>query len=887
MPERQLPGLELTGFWDLGSDNWNVGMDSNLRRLSAVVGARVVSRVTSLPATPGALSVYIVPIGATNENKIALWDGPSGSEGWVYLDPQPGWHFYVVDEGINVQWTGTGWVQFAAGGSGGGGGGGASPGAQLYFEAQQATGQTINATTATLVFDNIIDNDDSLFNAADNTIRIPAAQGGRTSLIDCQTRHTGDDTGVVETTLEKSTDGGVTWNPIASAVASEEYNGVTRLTTMVRWEGDEWYRFRHTTNANKTTSGDAQTAVRISTVDAGQLGRIITIASTQNVVNPQFNAGDFTPWTVSTDSGTLKLYIPPDKESDHVLHPDGFNYIGLDGDSGGPWYVEQKIALPENPQSVSVTWDQHTRFINDMMRMEIDWLDASDTVLDTYIGTSRLNSDIQLWETFTDTASAPPPGTSQAMVRFRTVAAGGSQQLNITNFRVTATTLGVSGMLPGSVYAFLPELAGNPLKVLRVNSTGDDVEWGEVPLRVRAGSLDEPAVSDLRFVGADFTASKTGDTVEISFTGGLSLHGSSGEVASTLNKLTITGAGVGLNSPVAGEIEVTIPGPGESVPAATSIEEIDGIEVTRTNMSADQNGQPLIWDQATNAFIPLPEGFNPIAHGGGAVILRDVNLAGQRTVTLTDAADNLFEYDELHIILFDANDHADVAISTDGGSTLDNVTYAFAGGGFTSEGTTESDDSFLIGGWDSDVTGQRGYGVLRFFSTPGFPTTYDMFGAQPGSSGERLYRGHSINAAAHNAVIIQRDSSGNFTEGRLFVLGVKKTRQPVDLSERLENGATLSGDQVVMAHETIGLRLPTGDIGRIRVDPVPAADMDFRLTDRSGMVLGTATVSAGVAETVVTMLQNETVSDTLQVVAPATPDGAVTSVYVALRAEAG
>ena len=487
MPERQLPGLELTGFWDLGTDDWNVGMDSNLRRLSAVVGARVVSRSTSLPATPGALSVYIVPVGETNENQVAVWDGPSGAEGWVYLDPQPGWHFYVVDEGINVQWTGAGWVQFAAGGSGGGGG--ASPGAQLYFEAQQASGQTINATTATLVFDDIVDNDDGLFEPSDNTIRIPGAQEGRTALIDCQTRHSGDDAGVVETVLEKSTDAGVTWNPVATSAESEEYNGITRLTTLIRWDGDEWYRFRHTTNANKTTSGDAQTAVRISTVDAGQLGRIITITSSRNVVNPQFNAGDFTGWTVNTDQGTLKLYIPPDKESDHVLHPEGYNYIGLDADDGGPWFIEQEVALPENPQSVKVIWDQHTRLVDDMIRMEIDWLDGSGIVLGTYIGTNRLNSAIQLWETFTDTATAPPSGTTSAVVRLRTVVTEGSQQLNLTNFRVEATTLGVSGMIPGSVYAYLPEVAGNPLKVLRVNDTGDGVEWGEVPIRVRAGGL--------------------------------------------------------------------------------------------------------------------------------------------------------------------------------------------------------------------------------------------------------------------------------------------------------------------------------------------------------------------------------------------------------------
>ena len=37
MAERTLPGLGLTGFWDLGANNWKGGMDLNLRKLSLLV----------------------------------------------------------------------------------------------------------------------------------------------------------------------------------------------------------------------------------------------------------------------------------------------------------------------------------------------------------------------------------------------------------------------------------------------------------------------------------------------------------------------------------------------------------------------------------------------------------------------------------------------------------------------------------------------------------------------------------------------------------------------------------------------------------------------------------------------------------------------------------
>jgi hypothetical protein len=117
---RALPGLGLTGFWPLGNSGWKPGMDVNLQTLSALVCGAVVSRTASLPGSPSLGSVYIVPAGApSNANRLAIWDGAPGAEAWVYLLPKAGWHFYVVDESLNVQWNGTSWAVFA--GSGGGG----------------------------------------------------------------------------------------------------------------------------------------------------------------------------------------------------------------------------------------------------------------------------------------------------------------------------------------------------------------------------------------------------------------------------------------------------------------------------------------------------------------------------------------------------------------------------------------------------------------------------------------------------------------------------------------------------------------------------------------------------------------------------------------------
>lgn len=118
MPARTLPGLGLTGFWDEGADGWKPGMDTNLQRLSVLVQAGAISQTTELPASPSAGDIYIVPSdAASNANDIALYDGPSGSEAWVYITPAEGWTVYVQDTSTEMRFDGSAWQEIASGGS--------------------------------------------------------------------------------------------------------------------------------------------------------------------------------------------------------------------------------------------------------------------------------------------------------------------------------------------------------------------------------------------------------------------------------------------------------------------------------------------------------------------------------------------------------------------------------------------------------------------------------------------------------------------------------------------------------------------------------------------------------------------------------------------------
>lgn len=116
--ERTLPGLGLTGFWDLGDNTYKTGLDSNLRTLSAVAGGSAKSRVTALPASGALGDIYLVrsDAGAT-ANNVAIWDGAAGAEAWVYLPAVEGLKFWVVDESKNYQFVGSSWSEVVAGGS--------------------------------------------------------------------------------------------------------------------------------------------------------------------------------------------------------------------------------------------------------------------------------------------------------------------------------------------------------------------------------------------------------------------------------------------------------------------------------------------------------------------------------------------------------------------------------------------------------------------------------------------------------------------------------------------------------------------------------------------------------------------------------------------------
>lgn len=113
--ERALPGLGLRAYWTVGSNDWETEHDPDTRLLSILCQCRAKSRVTNLPGSPANGDIYVIPVGQTDENKIAARDNGA----WVLIAPLEGFLVWIEDTNEFVYWSGSAWTVLDTGGGGG------------------------------------------------------------------------------------------------------------------------------------------------------------------------------------------------------------------------------------------------------------------------------------------------------------------------------------------------------------------------------------------------------------------------------------------------------------------------------------------------------------------------------------------------------------------------------------------------------------------------------------------------------------------------------------------------------------------------------------------------------------------------------------------------
>lgn len=98
-----MPGAGLMARWDLGENGWNVGMDENLARLSALAQLSVPSITADLDTAAG---VQIAPPSHATPGRVTAY-----IEGaWWTFPPFAGMRAFVRDAGRTFVYSGSAWV---------------------------------------------------------------------------------------------------------------------------------------------------------------------------------------------------------------------------------------------------------------------------------------------------------------------------------------------------------------------------------------------------------------------------------------------------------------------------------------------------------------------------------------------------------------------------------------------------------------------------------------------------------------------------------------------------------------------------------------------------------------------------------------------------------
>lgn len=119
MASRDLPNLALKAFFDLGEDGWDDEMSLNLLKLSVLVQATALDKVSADPGAPVDGDVYIFDeTHPTQANKVAIRDAGA----WVYVTPFDGWLIFNQAAGYYEKFDETAgeWAELATGGGAGG-----------------------------------------------------------------------------------------------------------------------------------------------------------------------------------------------------------------------------------------------------------------------------------------------------------------------------------------------------------------------------------------------------------------------------------------------------------------------------------------------------------------------------------------------------------------------------------------------------------------------------------------------------------------------------------------------------------------------------------------------------------------------------------------------
>lgn len=289
---------------------------------------------------------------------------------------------------------------------------------------------------------------------------------------------------------------------------------------------------------------------------------------------------------------------------------------------------------------------------------------------------------------------------------------------------------------------------------------------------------------------------------------------------------------------------VAIDAPSGGSGGASTIEEIAGIEVNRSvDMSMAKNGLPLVWDQASNAFVVQnPASISSIVLGGGEELIYSVaDMNNWSAITLDVATHGLDKYDEILIIATNMNTRFRLALSADGGAT--NISGPWSGTGGSNIIGGASTDYASVGGDADNQSASWGYVCIQNFNNSYAPAYYRTHGGANGSSDRRELEWAANSTARVNAIKLWPGTS--FSSGKLYVIGRKISRQPILSKFNATYATSLAASTEILGKDfPLSTKYRQGNIGKVILENAASGTETFNLKENS-TVIATGTISTG------------------------------------------
>lgn len=309
-----------------------------------------------------------------------------------------------------------------------------------------------------------------------------------------------------------------------------------------------------------------------------------------------------------------------------------------------------------------------------------------------------------------------------------------------------------------------------------------------------------------------------------------------------------------------------------------SLDDLGDVTIDTDALVAGDNGKPLVWDNVAKAFVLGSAGGYESILAGGAELLLTQDMTLVSSVTISDALHNILDYDEI-ILIADGIQSANgsfLELSDDNGVSAINLLRWDAGGNETSASHTRP---FFMSG--NSASAFSGHLRLEHHTLAGVPTMVQSMLVSDGGNDARLYGGMADVPARTNAITIVEDGSVNFTGGTLYVVGIKKSRQPLEYVADF-SGWT-GGDAV--ERPTLGTKFRSGVIGRVKADGNTVSSLNVTIKDGGGTTVATATIGAGASQADISAAADYTITDEVVIEATDAPNGAANALQIVLRGE--